>query len=153
MKMTEHIRTRVILKRGEAMTVSQRTHSEITRFGLSHLLLVALATFGLAGAALCQTSAPYQIGTVMEVKDHQPTAQEDSTKRYDISVKVGNTLYVVLYTPQLGSDAAEYKTGLDFPVQVDGKILRFNDALGRPVAVPIVNQTQLAGDKKTPKPE
>jgi hypothetical protein len=133
--------------------VSQRTHSGIAGFGLSHLLLIALATFVLVDAALSQTGAPYQIGTVMEVKGHQPTAQEDSTKRYDISVKVGNTLYVVLYTPQPGSDAAQYKTGLDFPVQVDGKTLRFTDALGRPVAVPIVSQTQLAEDKKTPKPE
>jgi hypothetical protein len=141
------------IEAGEAMTVSQRTNWGITRFGLSHLLLVALATFGLSGAALCQTSAPYQIGTVMEVKDHQPTAQEDSTKRYDISVKVGNILYIVLYTPRHGSDAAEYKTGLDFPVQVDGKTLRFNDTLGRPVAVPIVSRTQLPVDSKPPKPD
>src|SRR6185312_2606683 len=118
------------IEAGEAMKVSQRTHLGITSCGLSHLMVVAMATFVFAGAALCQTSAPYQIGTVMEVKDHQPTAQEDSTKRYDISVKVGDTLYVVLYTPQHGSDAAEYKTGLDFPVQVDGKTLRFNDTLG-----------------------
>jgi hypothetical protein len=121
--------------------------------GFGRMMLIAVAFFLLIGASLCQTSAPYQIGTVMEVKDHQPTAQEDSTKRYDISVKVGNTLYVVLYTPQPGSDAAEYKTGLDFPVQVDGKMLKFTDALGRPVTVPIVSQTQVVGEKKTPKPE
>jgi hypothetical protein len=135
------------------MIVRQHTQSGIAGLGLSHLLLIVLATFLLVGAAFAQTSVPYQIGTVMEVKDHQTTAQEDSTKRYDISVKVGNTLYVVLYTPQPGSDAAQYKTGLDFPVQVDGKTLRFNDTLGRPVAVPIVSQTQLAEDKKTPKPD
>ncbi len=136
--------------------IPRRTHLGIAGNGLSRLLLIAMATFVLVGAALCQTSGqtrPYQIGTVMEVKDHQPTGQEDSTKRYDISVKVGNILYVVLYTPQHGSDAAEYKTGLDFPVQVDGKTLRFTDALGRPVAVPIMSQTRLAGDKKTSNPE
>ena len=121
--------------------------------GLRGVALIVAAIFVLIGASPSQTSAPYQIGTVMEVEDHQPTAQEDSTKRYDISVKVGKTLYVVLYTPQHGSDAAEYKTGLDFPVQVDGRTLRFNDALGRPVAVPILSQTQLSTDSKTPKPD
>jgi hypothetical protein len=136
------------LEAGETMMVRQHIYS-----GLSHLLLIVLATCVLAGTALAQADAPYQIGTVMEVKDHQPTGQEDSTRRYDISVKVRNTLYVVLYTPQAGSDAAQYKTGLDFPVQVDGRTLRFTDALGRPVVVPIVSETQLAEDKKTPKPE
>ena len=121
--------------------------------GLRSVALIAAAIFVLIGSSPSQTSAPYQIGTVMEVKDHQPTAQEDSTKRYDISVKVGKTLYVVLYTPQHESNAAEYKTGLDFPVQVDGRTLRFNDALGRPVAVPILSQTQLSTDSKTPKPD
>lgn len=132
---------------------AHRTHSRLAGYSSSLPVLIVVATFALVGSALCQTSAPYQIGTVMEVKDHQPTAQEDSTKRYDISIKVGNTLYLVVYTPQPGSDAAEYKTGLDFPVQVDGKTLKFSDSLGRPVTVPIVSQKQIAEESKTPKPE
>jgi hypothetical protein len=113
--------------------------------------VIAMFLFVLIGSALCQNSAPYQVGTIIEVKDHQPTG--DSAKSYDISVKVGNTIYVVLYTPPGGSDVAQYKTGLDFPVQVDGKMMRFSDALGRPMAVPIVSQRQVAEEKKTPKSE
>ncbi len=136
------------------MMIPRRRQAGFAGNDLCSVALIAAAFLSLIGTGLGQTSAPpHQIGTVMEVKDHQPTAQEDSTKRYDISIKVGHILYVVLYTPQHGSEAAEYKTGLDFPVQVDGKMLRFTDALGRPVAVPIVSQTQLAGDKQTAKPE
>ena len=113
----------------------------------------AMFIFVLISSALCQNSAPYQVGTIIEVKDHQPTGQEDSAKSYDISVKVGNTIYLVLYTPPGGSDVAQYKIGLDFPVQVDGKTMRFSDALGRPMAVPIVSQRQVVEEKKTPKSE
>jgi hypothetical protein len=118
----------------------------VVSHGFARLVLIPTATFVLIGAAICQTNAPYQVGTVMEVKDHKPTATDDSTKRYDISVKVGNTVYVVLYTPPAGSGAAEYKTGLDFPVQVDRKTLKFTDALGRPMR-------QVAADKNPARSE
>ncbi len=103
--------------------------------------------FCLIAPVLCQNTGSYQIGTILEVKDHQPTATEDSTKRYDISVKVGNTVYLILFTPPGGSSVAEYKTGLDFPVLVQGKTLKFTDALGRPMTVPIVSERQLSKAK------
>ena len=101
----------------------------------------------LSAPVLCQENASYQVGTILEIKDHQPTATDAATKRYDISIRVGNTVYLVLYTPPDGSSVAEYKTGLDFPVLVEGKTLRFTDALGRPMTVPIVSQRQLSKAK------
>jgi hypothetical protein len=118
---------------------------------VSRFWVIAMFIFVLIGSALCQNSALYQVGTIIEVKDHQPTGQEDPAKSYDISVKVGNTIYLVLYTPPGGSDVVQYKTGLDFLVQVDGKTMRFSDALGRPMAVPIVSQRQAVEEKKTPR--
>ena len=120
-----------------------RSHAESTSRRPQQILLVLMAVLCSITAARCQNAASYQVGTILEVKEHQPTGNEDSTKRYDISVKVGNTAYLVLFTPQAGSNIAEYKTGLDFPVLVEGKTLKFADALGRPMTVPILSQKQL----------
>jgi hypothetical protein len=42
----------------------------------------------------------------------------------------------------------EYKTGLDLPVLVVGKTMKFTDTLGRPVIVPILNQQQAAKQRE-----
>jgi len=102
------------------------------------------------GTAVSQSNAPYQVGCILQVKNHGSTVQEGGMRRYDVSVKVGNTVYIVLYTAPEGSDIAPYKVGLDFPVQIDGETMRFSDALGRPMSVPIIGRTQMAEDKKNP---
>jgi len=130
------------------MNASQRGNSH-----RNHLLLMSLTGIVIllgTGIAVSQSNAPYQVGSILAVKDHQSTAQEDSMRRYDISVKVGNTVYVVLYSASDGNDVAQYKVGLDFPVQIDGKTMRFSDALGRPMSVPIINQKPFVAGKTNP---
>ena len=73
----------------------------------------------LLAALICATSlsamgqAPppnYQRGTITAVTAHQNAPGESSRDvvRYDVSVKVGNTNYVVLFTPPNGSNTVEY---------------------------------------------
>lgn len=113
----------------------------LTNSSRSRALLIALAILIVSAPALCQSTSPYQVGTIMQVKVHEPTdAKEGSVKRYDISVRVGKTIYLVLFTPPEGQSIVEYKTGLDLPVSVEDKNMKFADALGRPMTVPILSQ-------------
>jgi len=90
----------------------------------------------------------YQVGTVVEVKAHQPAAKNVSGKQYDISIKVGNTIYVVLYTAPPGSTDPQYRTGVDGPVLVQGKTLKFNDILGNSHELPILRKQAAPPDSK-----
>ena len=65
----------------------------------------------------------------------------DSTKRYDISIKVGNTVYVVLYTPPPGTYGFQYSAGQDMLVSVGNKTITYNDLLGNSRQVPIVSRS------------
>jgi hypothetical protein len=82
--------------------------------------------------ALAQSPAPkYQPGTIMAVKPHKGTAAGDpSTTRFDISIRVGSTLYTVLYAPPPGSYGAEYTQGMNLLVLVGDKTITFSDMTG-----------------------
>jgi len=90
------------------------------------------------------TSSKYQSGTIMSVKAHDASKGEAASDRlYDISVKVGNTIYVVLYNQPPGTINPEYRTGLSLLVLVKGHTLKFNDLLGRPQELPILSQRKI----------
>ena len=94
----------------------------------------------LALAALCQTSK-YQVGTITEVKLHRNNKTGSSeNSSYDVSVKVGDTIYVVLYTPPLGDATVKYAAGREGLVLVGKKTIRYNDILGRSTELPIMSQ-------------
>jgi uncharacterized protein YabE (DUF348 family) len=94
-------------------------------------------------AAWGQTKSSFQPGTIMEVKAHQSDSQSDKTaQQYDVSVKVGNIVYVVLYTPPAGSNAVEYRKGVQVMVSVENDKLLFNDLLGNTSTVPILNRRE-----------
>ena len=78
--------------------------------------LFAALICAMSLSAIGQTSQPdYQRGTITAVTAHQNTSGESSRDvvRYDVSVKVGNTNYVVLFTPPNGSNTVEYSAGTD----------------------------------------
>jgi hypothetical protein len=110
------------------------------------LLIVALI-FGAGSLALAQTSEPqWQRGTIMAVDAHSsgPWEHSDAVK-YDVTVKVRNTVYVVLFTPPGGSNTVEYRRGLDLLVQVKADSLAFNKAQdGGVTEVPILRKEVLA---------
>ena len=104
-------------------------------------LLIVIMMCAAAGPAFDQSSAKYQVGTITEVVSHKPAAGSDSSViRYDVSVRVGSTIYIVLYTPPVGQNTVEYRVGVDLMVLVGNKTIRFNDQLGRTIDVPILRR-------------
>ena len=100
--------------------------------------------------ALCQSTSKYQVAIITEVNAHQiagdPTS--DSTS-YDVSVKVGNTIYVVLYTPQLSELPPKYVTGRELLVFVGKEAITYNDMLGQSHEVPIESRKPVTESKKS----
>ena len=107
------------------------------------MFVVCLATPPLHG----QDKRPYQAGTIVDVKPHQTEspdsdaakAKNNESQQYDISFKVGNRIYVVLYTPPVGQNYPELGLGMDRTVFVDGDTMKVNDLLGRTRSMPILS--------------
>jgi len=110
------------------------------------VIVLCLLTF----PALCQSTSKYQIGFITEVKP-RPAAggsASDPTS-YDISVKVGDTIYVVLYTSPIGVDTVKYVAGRDLLVLVGKDKITYNDILGQSYDVPIESHRPAAKAKQT----
>jgi hypothetical protein len=105
------------------------------------LILVCAAILPAYG----QTSSKFQPGTITAVTTHQnaPGESAGGVARYDVSVKVGNTIYTVLYTPPNGANAVEYSRGFDLLVSVESDTLTFNSKLSGATVVPILNRQTL----------
>ncbi len=107
---------------------------------------ICLTTFPV----LCQSTSKYQVGTITEVKTHlTDTSSASDTVSYDVSVKVGDTIYVVLYTPPLGEETVKYSAGRDLLVLVGKRTIRYNDILGQSFEVPIESQQPAARPKQS----
>jgi len=96
--------------------------------------------------AFSQSASKYEVGTITEVKIHQSAEKVGASDAasYDVSVKVGNTIYVVLYTPPLREVSVKYAAGRDVLVLVGKSTLRYNDLLGQSYEVPIESQRPAA---------
>ncbi len=100
--------------------------------------------------AFSQSTSKYQVGTITEVKIHQTAGSgaSDATS-YDVSVKVGDTIYVVLYTPPLGEETVKYSAGRDLLVLVGKRTITYNDLLGQSYQAPIESQKPVAMRKQS----
>jgi hypothetical protein len=106
----------------------------LRRVGLFLIFLTIPSAFG-------QSTSKYQVGTITEVKVHQAAGSGASdTASYDVSVKVGDTVYVVLYTPVLGDVTVKYSAGRDLLVLVKKNTITYNDIIGQSYDVPIESQ-------------
>jgi hypothetical protein len=107
-------------------------------------ICICLATL----PALCQSAAKYQVATITDVKPHQAAADAGSdVVRYDVSVKVADTIYLVLYTPPLNMNTVRYAVGRDLLVLVGKNTITYNDILGQSLEVPIVSRKPVADTK------
>lgn len=112
---------------------------------LTAVMALCLLTF----PALCQSTSKYQIAIITEVKPRQAAGDNASDPTsYDVSVKVGDTIYVVLYTQPLGEIPAKYDTGHELLVLVGKDTITYNDILGRSLQVPIENQRPTGESKR-----
>ena len=100
--------------------------------------------------AVCQSTSKYQVATITEVSLRQTRDSGiPSATSYDVSVKVGNTIYVVLYTPPLGENNIKYAAGRDLLVLVGKTTITYNDILGRSFDVPIESQKPATQSKQS----
>jgi Spy/CpxP family protein refolding chaperone len=97
-------------------------------------MLICLTTVYSFGQT---TSSQYQTATITAVNPHT-----GETGRYDVSLKVGNDLYVVAYTPPNGANRVEYSAGMDLLVLVGSKTITFSK-YGKTTEVPILHHEQL----------
>src|SRR5215470_7354726 len=90
--------------------------------------------------AICEP-AKYQVATITDVKPHQPGDTESSdVAKYDVSVKVADTVYLVLYTDTIGANTIKYAAGRELLVHIGKTSITYNDILGRSNEVPIISQ-------------
>jgi hypothetical protein len=105
---------------------------------------ISLTMFSASG----QSTSKYQVGTITEVTTHRDAGGGATDPvSYDVSVKVGDTVYLVLYTPPLGEETVKYAAGRDLLVLVGKSTISYNDILGQSFQVPIESQ------KRTAKPK
>jgi hypothetical protein len=117
--------------------------------------IIVILICGAAIPAMSQSgSAKYQPGIIMAVEPHHAGPGENvSSRTYDISVKVDNTMYVVLYTQPPGTISPMYRSGLQLLVSVGRNTIKFNDQLGRSQEVPILSRKTISTTKsQTPHP-
>jgi len=100
--------------------------------------------------ALCQSASKWQVATITEVKPH-PAAGEDISDpvTYDVSVKVGDTIYLVRYSTPLGEIPPKYAAGHELLVFVGKHTITYNDILGRSLQVPIESQRPATEGKQS----
>lgn len=89
-------------------------------------------------------SAKYEPGTILAVERHPDDVSESSSRplRYDVTVQIGDTVYVVLYTPPYGSNIVEYSPGIEKLFSVRSDSLRYPEREGY-ADLPIVRTTKL----------
>lgn len=98
-----------------------------------------------------QSVSNYQVGTIMAVKPHQSASDNnDDAASYDVAVKVGDTIYLVLYKPPLGASPIKYAAGRNLLVVVNEKTLHYNNIVGESLEVPIISR-KLATDANPSK--
>jgi len=88
----------------------------------------------------------WQVGTVMDVTAYPLAAEKEaSSVRYDVTLRVGNTEYVVEYVSQNGTfkESADHQLGLEGLVLVGAQTMEYNDILGNTREVPIIRRRTL----------
>ena len=113
-------------------------------------LIAIIALCFVAFPVLCESTSKWQVATITEVKPREASGDKASDPtRYDVSVKVGDTIYVVLYTQPVGEPPAKYATGREMLVLVGKNEITYNDMLGRSLQVPIESQRPATEPKRS----
>ena len=114
---------------------------------MRRLSLALLLCIGVV-PALCQTGlAKYQPGTILAVERHHagPLDTDTEPTRYEVTVRIDETVYVVLYTPAYGSNTVEFSAGLEllFSVGKDTLTLATPGKRDGNTELPILRTTNL----------
>jgi len=120
--------------------------------------LMLLLSLSLAATCLAQSSAAkWKVATIMGVKVHEPAAGNESSAaaQYEVTARVENTEYVVLYVAPAGSlpDTARYRLGQDLLVLVGTDTIKYNDMTGTTREVPILSRRNIPTATTAKKPD
>lgn len=102
--------------------------------GLACICLVAVS-------AVCESGEKYEVATILGVKPH-PSASDNpliGVASYEVSLKVADTIYVVLYRDSAGTKTVQYAAGHQLMVHVGKQTITYNDMLGQSCDVPIIS--------------
>ena len=112
------------------------------------ILLLCLPNLVLAQASA--TSSRWQPATIIAVNPH-PSAGDSKPDDalYEVSIKVNQTLYVVVTTSPPPSGILQYTVGHEVLVRVGDDTITWNDILGRSHDVPIISRSPFAGGLKS----
>ena len=98
-----------------------------------------------------QSPSKYEPATITDTKPHEPGREGGSDGAiYDVSLRVGGTTYVVLYTDRLGTSTVKYAAGRSVLVLIGKNTITYNDILGRSVEMPVVSKTPSTDAKTAP---
>jgi hypothetical protein len=91
----------------------------------------------------------YQVGTITAAQCHQAPDADARVASCQVSVRVGNTAYGVLYAAPVGTDKVRYETGRELLVLVGEDTITYNDMLGNSFQVPILSRATVTqpGDR------
>ena len=84
----------------------------------------------------------WQVGTVMQVKAHEGiSGDNEGTKQYDVSIKVGKKIYLALHTVKEGEPDLDWQNyvGMARMVLIEGNTLTYRDLLGQSHSLKIVS--------------
>jgi hypothetical protein len=106
-------------------------------FKVTSLICICLVTLPV----FCEPGLKYEVATITDVKLHQAADnQPPDAGRYDVSVKVGDTVYQVLYTDTFGTGTVKNAAGRELLVHVGKNSITYNDILGQSHEIPIIGQ-------------
>jgi hypothetical protein len=93
--------------------------------------------------------AKYEVGTITAAQCHQAADADARVTSCEVSVRVGNTAYGVLYAAPVGTDEVRYETGRELLVLVGEDTITYNDMLGNSFQVPILSRATVTqpGDR------
>jgi hypothetical protein len=99
--------------------------------------------------ALCETPK-YEVATILEVKPHQAVEHNSlQAVTYEVSVRVRDTIFAVVYTDTLGTGTVKFAGGYQLLVCVAKNTIIYNDILGQSQEVPIISRRPATNTKQS----
>jgi hypothetical protein len=119
---------------------SRATHN------LAHNVAVTLKRSTLPDTAIVGSEqetasvSKYQVGTITATECHQTARADTRVTSCEVSLRVGDTAFGVLYAAPVGTDNVRYETGRELLVLVGEDTITYNDMLGNSFQVPILSR-------------
>ena len=124
-----------------------RINTMTKRFVIALMLLLPVLAFAQSSS----TPAVYQPATITNVRLLQSAGNSTPDDAlYEVSVRVGQTIYLVLTAGPSPAGTVIYAVGRQLLVRIDSDTITWNDIMGQSYKASIISRT-LIGDTSKPK--